>query len=156
MMKRLQAKVILFAGLSLIPVWVAAEVVKPVSNVPVVDPGASLFKVLFGLLLVILAIFASAWFFKRFNKLSPAYNENIRMLGSMSVGSREKIALIQVGEEQILVGITATQITPLHKLEENLTSPADSFTKEKKSGGLSDTSPFSSTLNSVIRQLRVK
>lgn len=135
-----------------------AETVKTLTNAPVVDPGASLFKVMVGLLLVIATIFASAWFFKRFNKLGPGYTEHLRIVASLSVGSREKILLVQVGEEQLVLGVTNNQINCLHRLEEPLHDALGNFERRtsSKSKAGADISPLTSRLNSVISQLKAR
>lgn len=43
-------------------------------------------------------------------------DQRMRMLESLSVAPRQKIALIRVDKQDILVGITAQQITLLHTL----------------------------------------
>jgi len=39
------------------------------------------------------------------------------MIGSRALGPRDRLVLVQVGEEQILLGITPGRITPLHVLK---------------------------------------
>jgi flagellar protein FliO/FliZ len=41
----------------------------------------------------------------------------IKIVSAISVGQRERIALIQVGDEQILLGLTPGRIDKLHTLE---------------------------------------
>ena len=44
-------------------------------------------------------------------------NGLINIISAISVGQRERIALIQVGEEQILIGLTQGRIDKLHTLK---------------------------------------
>ncbi len=39
------------------------------------------------------------------------------MIGSRALGPRDRLVLVQVGEEQILLGLTPGRITPLHVLK---------------------------------------
>ena len=81
------------------------------------DMTGSMIKVTVGLLFVVAAIFASAWLFRRFGNFSAVPGNALRVVGGLSMGSRERIVLLQVGDEQILVGITPGSIRALHKLE---------------------------------------
>ena len=89
----------------------------PTGTVNTPDVTASLLKVTAGLLLVIVAIFASAWFYRRFGNLSPVANDALRIIGGLSIGQKEKIVLLQVGDEQLLVGVAPGSIQKLHVLE---------------------------------------
>ena len=49
-------------------------------------------------------------------QLSPTFSrrdQRLQVVESMSVGARQKIALLRCDDQEILVGITAGQITPL-------------------------------------------
>lgn len=71
------------------------------------------FKLLLALLLVLLVFFALVWVGKRFRQL-PAGKSRIRILEGVSVGNREKLVLVEVNEQQILLGVTANSISALH------------------------------------------
>ncbi len=81
------------------------------------DVTASIIKVSGGLLLVIGAIFGSAWFFRRFGNFSPVAHDELRVIGGLTIGQKEKIVLLQVGEEQVLVGVSPGSIQRIHVLE---------------------------------------
>ncbi len=42
----------------------------------------------------------------------------IELVGSRVLGPRDRLVLVQVGNEQILLGLTPGTITPLHVLKE--------------------------------------
>lgn len=89
-------------------------------NASPVDVSSSVLKVIVGLFLVVVAIFASAWFYRRFGNVSSLPTQSLRIIGGLNIGNREKIVLLQVGEEQVLVGVTASNINKLHVLEKNI------------------------------------
>ena len=66
-----------------------------------------------GLSAVLGIIFALAWLSKRFNLAAPGGNSNMRMISAMSVGQKEKIILVEVEGEKLLLGVTPQQISPL-------------------------------------------
>ncbi len=82
-----------------------------------------LFKLTGGLLLVVAVIFGLAWLLKKFNLNQQSHNGVIKIVAGLSIGTRDRIVLLQVGEEQILVGLTPGRIEKLHTLSEPLDSP---------------------------------
>lgn len=88
----------------------------------ITDP-TSVVSIFLSLLLVIGIIFALAYVMRRFN-VGVTGNNQMKVVASMVAGTKEKIIVIQVGEEQHLIGVTSQQISHLSKLEKNLeTSP---------------------------------
>ncbi|WP_404369352.1 flagellar biosynthetic protein FliO [Marinobacter sp.] len=79
-----------------------------------------------GLLAVIAIIFGCAWIVRRMSGLSGMNNQAIKVVSVMALGARERIALIDVGGTQILVGITASAIRTLHVFDEPVVTPGDS------------------------------
>jgi flagellar protein FliO/FliZ len=73
-----------------------------------------------GLAAIIIIIGALAWFIKRFGNFSVTANGQLRILGGLHVGSRERVVLLQVGKQQLLVGVTANCIQTLCVLDELL------------------------------------
>ncbi len=85
--------------------------------------GAQLSKLLLGLLLVIGLIFLLAWLLRRVQQLHPRGEQVIKIVSTQALGPRERLVLVQVGGEQILLGLSAGRITPLHVLEEPVHLP---------------------------------
>lgn len=75
-------------------------------------------QMLLGLLLVIGLIFALAWLLRRVQQLTPRTGQVIKLLANQPLGPRDRLVLVQVGSEQILLGLSAGRITPLHVLKE--------------------------------------
>ena len=94
-------------------------------NAPTLGSASSILTVFMSLLLVIAIIFALAYVMRRFN-VAQAGGGQMRVVASMMAGSKEKIMVIQVGEEQHLLGVTAHNINHLSKLDEPLPSAANS------------------------------
>lgn len=88
------------------------------------DPSAGLIKVVFGLAFVVAAIFATAWFYRRYGNFNKASGNGLRIVGGLAVGNRERVVLLQVGEEQVLVGVTPNHIETLLVLKHPLTPDA--------------------------------
>lgn len=78
-----------------------------------------------GLLAVIAIIFGCAWIVRRMTGMGGMNNKSIKVVSVMALGARERIALIEVGGTQILVGITATAIRTLHVFDEPVVTPEE-------------------------------
>jgi flagellar protein FliO/FliZ len=87
---------------------------------PVVSSGVTgqLTQLVLGLLLVVGLIFVLAWVLRRVQRIGPGNAQVIELVGSRALGPRDRLVLVQVGEEQILLGITPGRITPLHVLKQ--------------------------------------
>lgn len=85
--------------------------------------AAQLAQLVLGLGLVIGLIFLLAWLVRRVQQAGPRGNRLIRTLASQPLGPRDRLVLVQVGEEQILLGLTPGRITPLHVLKEPIHLP---------------------------------
>lgn len=91
---------------------------------------ASVLSIFLSLLVVIGVIFALAYVMRRFNVTAMGGNQ-MKVAASMVVGTKEKIMVIQVGEEQHLVGVTSHNISHLSKLDKNLSIPEKGVSKLK-------------------------
>jgi len=83
------------------------------------DPFSAsyLFKLIAVMGFILLLIFALAWMMKKMQWAQNSQNGLIQIVSAVAVGQRDRIALIQIGEEQILVGLTPGKIEKLHVLK---------------------------------------
>ncbi|WP_144776073.1 flagellar biosynthetic protein FliO [Marinobacter maritimus] len=111
------------AGLSLLltamPVM-AEEIAKTIQSSPgrTSDTLGTLLSLGAGLLAVIAVIYGCAWIIRRMNGMTGMNNNAIKVVSVMAIGARERIALIEVGGQQILLGITPSAIRTLQIFEE--------------------------------------
>ena len=82
-----------------------------------VDTFGSLVSLGLGLLVVIALIFGCAAMLKRMSGLHGMNSKAMRVVSVMAVGNRERVALVEVGGVQILLGITPSAIRTLHVFE---------------------------------------
>ena len=107
----------------------AAEPVATAAATPAVSSGVAgqLTQLVFGLLLVLGLIFFLAWLLRRVQQAGPAgKGQVIELIGSRALGPRDRLMLVQVGNEQILLGLSPGTITALHVLKEPVQVPASS------------------------------
>lgn len=93
---------------------------------PKIGSGAHLLNVTMGLVLIIGLIFGVSWFVKRFSQGTFAANNHLKVVAAMPLGTRERLVVVDAGGQQILLGITPTQINTLHVFEKPIVaSPND-------------------------------
>jgi flagellar protein FliO/FliZ len=78
--------------------------------------AGSLAQLTLSLIAIVALIFAISWVLKRFKVALPRGSADMAILDQVAVGPRERIALVRVGDAQVLVGIGAGGIVPLTPL----------------------------------------
>lgn len=82
------------------------------------DSLATLLSLGVGLVAVIAVIFGCAWFIRRMTGLTGMNNRAMKLVSVMAIGTRERVALMDVGGKQILLGVTPSSIRTLHVFDE--------------------------------------
>ncbi len=108
------------------------------------DSIANLLQLSIGLGIVLVAIFVLAWFVKRVAKVDTAIGGAFKVIAVLSVGQRERIVLVQVGEHQIVLGVAPGHVRKIHLLDECIQDPNKN--KEPLSGS------FSARLQAALNQ----
>jgi flagellar protein FliO/FliZ len=78
--------------------------------------GMEVLRMLGSMVLVIALLLAVLWGLKRMQKqmlTSGQPGRRMQVLETLGVGTRQKLALVRVGEHEILISITPTQINSL-------------------------------------------
>lgn len=83
-----------------------------------IDPLSSsyLLKLTGGLILVVAVIFVLAWLVKKMNLTPQSQTGLIKVVAGLNLGARERVVLLEVGGEQILVGLCSGRMDKLHTL----------------------------------------
>jgi len=97
----------------------AEQVAAKTLTTPPISTSA-LFETLLGLLLVLSLIAFLAWLLRRTGRFQMTTNGEMKIITSLALGPRERAVLLQVGEQQILVGVTSQSMQTLHVLEEKV------------------------------------
>ena len=88
-------------------------------HVPATSAGG-LLQVTMSLLLVLAAVFAAAWVVRRLRGFGGVSSKAIQIIADAPLGTKERAVLLQVGEQQLLVGVTPGQVSLLHVLPEKV------------------------------------
>jgi len=123
----------------LFPLSVQAEkeIIKPTSAEAFSMMGA--LNMVMGLVVVIALILGLAWVLKKYARLPNKNQVDMKVLGGLSLGTREKAILIEVDNKRLLVGVTPGHIQTLHVLDD---LPVDSI----------DENSFESKLEEVMEE----
>jgi len=98
--------------------------------------GGGLLQTTFALLFVLALMLGLAWFMKRFGpKNFGGGNSNVKLVGSLSVGARERILVVEVGEQWIVVGASPGRMNAL------ATMPRQEGGEAAQQAGLSNALP---------------
>src|SRR3984893_9532593 len=76
----------------------------------------SLTQLTLSLMVIVALILVIGWALKRLKLAGPRGAGEIAVVDELSVGPRERIVLIRVGESQVLVGVSAAGLVPLTPL----------------------------------------
>ncbi len=95
--------------------WVANSAA---SQVEVPSTSGSITSVFFALVFVILAIVICAWLVKRLQSVGGVPGQHMKVLSVMPLSHRERLMLVDVAGQQLLLGVTPGSITTLHVFDE--------------------------------------
>ncbi|MBO9829661.1 flagellar biosynthetic protein FliO [Xanthomonas sp. A2111] len=100
---------------------VAAQTAKHGSGVGSAAPSApSLVGAVFALLLVLGLILGMAWVLKRLPGSGFRPAQGLRVVASLAVGAKERVVVVEVNGEQLLLGVSPGGVRTLHQLPEPL------------------------------------
>jgi flagellar protein FliO/FliZ len=110
-------RLFLAAILLAVPVLASAELARPtfVPPPPAITSGG-IAQIIFSLLLVLAAIVLVAWLLKRLNASKLGAGNQLKVLGGVAIGQRERIVLVEVSDTWLVVGVGPGQIRTLHTL----------------------------------------
>lgn len=96
----------------------AADAAKAAPAIATGSPAEGFLQVMLALVLVLLLIVGMGWLMRRVASFSYAGGGAIRVLGGVAVGQRERAVLVQVGEQQLLLGVAPGRVQTLYVLPE--------------------------------------
>jgi flagellar protein FliO/FliZ len=97
---------------------------------------------------IVTLLIGAAWFAKKLSGGRGFGQSGIKVIGGVVLGPRERIVLLEIGQERLVIGIVPGQIRTLHRLEASseptaLTEPTQVSLPEK---------PFKQWLQTFIEQ----
>ena len=87
----------------------------------------------FGLVVVLATVVVLVWLLRRIGQLQTSFGGSLKTLGGLSLGTRERIVLVQVGDTQLLLGVAPGRIQTLYVLDTPLEKASASQESEPRS-----------------------
>lgn len=90
-------------------------------------PGtlSTVLQVLLGLGVVMAAIGGAAWLARRYVPGAAHGAGPVKVVGAVMVGPKERVVVVEVEDDWVVLGVTATQVNALHTLARPARSSAD-------------------------------
>ena len=93
-------------------------------NSPVID-GPDILSLGMSLVIVVAAVLLLGWLYSRFRFTGGSSGSLINVVSSRALGPKERLVLIEVADQQLLVGITATSVQTLHTFDKSVSVEAE-------------------------------
>jgi len=100
---------------------------------PAQDIGGSLFQLVFGLGVVIALLVATLWLLKRLSAPRGEAAGMMRVISGIAVGARERVVVVEVGGNWLVLGVAPGQVTALAEMPRGQVPPAPAITAETQS-----------------------
>ena len=94
------------------------------ATMPASPSAGSLMQTIFALTFVLALLAGLAWLMKRFGPRGGAHAGVLRIVGALSLGGRERIMVLEVGDQWIVVGASPGRVNALATLPRPEGAPA--------------------------------
>ncbi len=91
----------------------------------VISPWTTLGKLGIALIVVLAIFWVFARVMRQFQGFQGGMHNGLKIVAALSVGQRERVIVVQAGNEQIILGVTSTQINTLHVLNKPLVQASE-------------------------------
>lgn len=88
----------------------------------------SLLQTILALVLVLGLLLGLAWFMKRFGPRAMGASANVKLVGALNIGGRERIMVVEVGNQWIVVGASPGRVNALATMPRQDGAQADGAT----------------------------
>lgn len=102
----------LASALAGLPAFAAATT----ASAPVVSTAGSLLQVFVGLVAVLALIMGVAWMARRLGVAQLGATSLLKVVSSVSVGTRERVVVVEVGDTWLVVGVAPGSVTAMTTL----------------------------------------
>lgn len=125
MPNRLLRNLSLLASMALTSIAaIARPIPSTVASMPAPSPTGGLLQVLLGLIVVLGLLAVLAWVLRRFNSAKGLGHTDIRVIGGVSVGNRERVVVVEIADQWIVVGVAPGRVNAVATMQKQETSIA--------------------------------
>lgn len=132
------ARMAALAALTLLSEAALAGEAVPVSP----SPSGGLLQIVTALLFVLGLVLMAAWLMRRLGPMTVGNKIPVKVIGGINVGNRERVMVVEVGDQWLILGVTANNINNLGsmpKQEELLNQAAQTAANDPFSAWLKRT-----------------
>ncbi|MFK8079291.1 MAG: flagellar biosynthetic protein FliO [Granulosicoccus sp.] len=125
----ISGRCLLVAGISLLSILPVGVVMGAEPVRTVVSPLVTLGKLAVALVVVLVVFWLFARVMRQFQGFQGGMHHGLKIISALSVGQRERVIVVQAGEQQLVLGVTSSNINTLYVLERPLaegTTPSGS------------------------------
>jgi len=84
---------------------------------PAIVESVDVVKWLGGLIFVLAVFFLCVWLMRKTNLFNMHSNNQMHIIGGLSLGAKERLVLVQLGSKQLVLGVCPGRVETLHVLE---------------------------------------
>jgi len=125
-----------------VPAWAQSNAAAPAMP----TPGSMMMQAVVGLIVVLGLLAGAAWLLRRINPVKAGQSGQVRIVGGVNVGSRERVIVVEVADQWIVVGVAPGSVNALSTL------PRQELPASGTSAGTNGGKHFSSWLKQSIEQ----
>ena len=122
----------------------------------VISPAVSLFKMMLGLGLVLAVMALIAWGMKRLTPGKAGLQSVANIVGGVSVGSRERVVVIEVADRWLVVGIAPGQVSAIANLDKGSVHLAEANVSKSDAKVSSFSQSFAGWLKNALEKPHAK
>lgn len=105
-------------------------------SAPPPELGSSLLQMVLGLAVVLILMVASLWVIKRISGPRGAASALMRVVAGASVGSRERVVILEIGSTWLVLGVAPGRVNTLAEIpRQSLPLPTEGATTQKDFAG---------------------
>ncbi len=115
-----------------------------VATVAPVVGGGELLGMGISMAIVVAAILLLGWFYSRSRLAGSGPSDLINVIATRALGPKERLMVVEVADQQLLIGMTSTSVQTLHVFDTPISIPEPA----------AESSSFSARLMSAVKEIR--
>lgn len=112
----LARRLLALSALAALPLQARAQALAERSPLPAGELAGNLVQMVIGLAIVIALLIACLWLIRHLSAPRGSAAATIKVLGATALGPRERLVLVRIGEEVLVLGVAPGRVSTLHRM----------------------------------------